>query len=84
MDAGRGETSLTYFEMGTLAAFWLFPRFASPLWGVPERALSKPGLGDEMSPGGWLRKKESSVGFPRVPPSGPRCRWQRARTMPEN
>ena len=37
-----------------LAAFWLFPRFATPLWGVPERALSKPGLGDEMSPGGWL------------------------------
>lgn len=37
-----------------LAAFWLFPRFASPLWGVPERALSKPGLSDEMSPGGWL------------------------------
>lgn len=23
-----------------LAAFWLFPRFATPLWGVPERALS--------------------------------------------
>ena len=37
-----------------LAAFWLFPRFATPLWGVPERALSKPGLGEEMSPGGWL------------------------------
>ena len=26
VDAGRGETSLTYFEMGTLAAFWLFER----------------------------------------------------------
>ncbi|MGY2239376.1 bifunctional tetrahydrofolate synthase/dihydrofolate synthase [Pseudomonas gingeri] len=26
LDAGRGETSLTYFEMGTLAAFWLFER----------------------------------------------------------
>jgi protein-glutamine gamma-glutamyltransferase len=37
-----------------LAAFWLFPRFASPLWGVPERALSRPGLSDSMSPGGWL------------------------------
>ena len=24
VEAGRGETSLTYFEMGTLAAFWLF------------------------------------------------------------
>ena len=26
LNAGRGETSLTYFEMGTLAAFWLFER----------------------------------------------------------
>ncbi|MGK3121587.1 bifunctional tetrahydrofolate synthase/dihydrofolate synthase [Pseudomonas corrugata] len=26
VDAGRGEVSLTYFEMGTLAAFWLFSR----------------------------------------------------------
>ncbi|KAF1721343.1 transglutaminase TgpA family protein [Pseudoxanthomonas wuyuanensis] len=37
-----------------LAAFWLFPRFPSPLWGVPERALAKPGLSDSMTPGGWL------------------------------
>ncbi|WP_409299490.1 bifunctional tetrahydrofolate synthase/dihydrofolate synthase [Pseudomonas sp. KCJK8993] len=26
VEAGRGEVSLTYFEMGTLAAFWLFQR----------------------------------------------------------
>ncbi|EKT4524514.1 bifunctional tetrahydrofolate synthase/dihydrofolate synthase [Pseudomonas putida] len=26
VEAARGETSLTYFEMGTLAAFWLFQR----------------------------------------------------------
>jgi len=26
LEAGRGETSLTYFEMGTLAALWLFER----------------------------------------------------------
>jgi dihydrofolate synthase/folylpolyglutamate synthase len=26
VEAARGETSLTYFEMGTLAAFWLFAR----------------------------------------------------------
>ena len=37
-----------------LAAFWLFPRMATPLWGVPERAVAKPGLSDRMSPGGWL------------------------------
>lgn len=37
-----------------LAAFWLFPRFPTPLWGVPERALSEPGLSDDMSPGSYL------------------------------
>ncbi|MET0548991.1 MAG: DUF3488 and transglutaminase-like domain-containing protein [Xanthomonas sp.] len=37
-----------------LAAFWLFPRLGSPLWGVPERALGRPGLSDTMSPGQWL------------------------------
>lgn len=26
LEAARGDTSLTYFEMGTLAAFWLFER----------------------------------------------------------
>ena len=37
-----------------LAAFWLFPRLPTPLWGVPERALGQPGLSDEMGPGQWL------------------------------
>lgn len=37
-----------------LAAFWLFPRIGSPLWGVPERALARPGLSDRMSPGQWV------------------------------
>ncbi len=37
-----------------LAAFWLFPRVGSPLWGVPERALARPGLSDRMSPGEWV------------------------------
>ncbi|WP_051412600.1 DUF3488 and transglutaminase-like domain-containing protein [Pseudoxanthomonas sp. J35] len=37
-----------------LVAFWLFPRLSTPLWGVPERALGRPGLSDSMSPGGWL------------------------------
>ena len=37
-----------------LSMFWLFPRLGSPLWGVPERALSRPGLSDEMTPGEWL------------------------------
>lgn len=37
-----------------LAAFWLFPRLGAPLWGVPDRALARPGLSDEMRPGDWL------------------------------
>ena len=37
-----------------LAAFWLFPRVSTPLWGVPERALARPGLSDSMSPGEWI------------------------------
>ena len=36
-----------------LAAFWLFPRLATPLWGVPDRAMARPGLADSMSPGRW-------------------------------
>lgn len=37
-----------------MVVFWLFPRFSAPLWGVPERALAKPGLSDRMSPGDWI------------------------------
>ena len=37
-----------------MAAFWLFPRLPSPLWGLPERAIARPGLSDSMTPGGWL------------------------------
>jgi len=35
-----------------LVLFTLFPRLASPLWGMPENALDgRTGLSDEMSPG---------------------------------
>jgi transglutaminase-like putative cysteine protease len=37
-----------------LLAFGLFPRLATPLWGLPERALARPGLSDQMAPGAWL------------------------------
>jgi transglutaminase-like putative cysteine protease len=36
------------------AIFWLFPRIATPLWGVPGRAQAKVGLSDSMSPGDWV------------------------------
>jgi transglutaminase-like putative cysteine protease len=37
-----------------LAGFWLFPRIGTPLWGVPERAMARPGLSDRMQPGEWI------------------------------
>ncbi len=37
-----------------LVVFWLFPRFSVPIWGVPERALTRPGLSDRMTPGDWI------------------------------
>lgn len=37
-----------------LTAFWLFPRLPTPLWGIPDRAMGRPGLSDSMSPGQWL------------------------------
>jgi len=37
-----------------LATFWLFPRLGSPLWGIPDRVMSRPGLSDHMAPGEWL------------------------------
>ena len=38
----------------TLAAFWLFPRIGTPLWGIPDRANAKIGLSDSMAPGDWI------------------------------
>jgi len=37
-----------------VATFWLFPRLASPMWGVPDRALARPGLSESMRPNDWL------------------------------
>ena len=37
-----------------LAGFWLFPRLATPMWGLPEKTLARMGLGDRMTPNEWL------------------------------
>ena len=37
-----------------LAAFWLFPRLDTPLWGIPNVAKAKIGISDRMAPGDWL------------------------------
>lgn len=37
-----------------LAAFWLFPRLSTPLWGMPENVLGQGGLGESMTPDQWV------------------------------
>ena len=37
-----------------MAGFWLFPRLSSPMWGLPENALGRSGLGDSMTPDEWV------------------------------
>lgn len=37
-----------------LAAFWLFPRLATPMWGVPTNAAGRGGLADAMQPDQWV------------------------------
>jgi transglutaminase-like putative cysteine protease len=37
-----------------MAAFWLFPRLATPLWGTPGMSQARPGLSDHMSPSEWV------------------------------
>ena len=39
-----------------LVGFWLFPRLSTPLWGLPQNAISGKGLGDRMEPSEWLDK----------------------------
>ncbi len=48
---------LKLFVLGlplALAVFWLFPRLPTPLWGLPQRSASTPGLSDSMTPGGMF------------------------------
>jgi transglutaminase-like putative cysteine protease len=49
-----------------LAAFWLFPRLPSPLWGLPDRVIARPGLSDNMTPGGFLDLKNDDSPAARV------------------
>lgn len=43
---------LAFALPGAMAVFLLFPRWSSPLWGVPEDALdARSGLSDSMTPG---------------------------------
>src|SRR5690606_13175021 len=64
-----------------LAAFWLFPRLATPLWGVPERAVARPGLADRMEPGTWIDFMADDtpalrVRFDTLPPAPEQLYWR--------
>ena len=37
-----------------MAGFWLFPRLPAPMWGLPDNAVGRMGLGDRMTPNEWL------------------------------
>lgn len=37
-----------------LVGFWLFPRLATPLWGLPENAVARTGISESMAPGDWI------------------------------
>jgi len=51
-ELGFGAAMLAFALPVGLALFLLFPRWGSPLWGLPEDALdARSGLSDSMSPG---------------------------------
>jgi len=54
-----------------LAGFWLFPRLATPLWGLPENALGRSGLGDQMTPDEWVELFADDTPALRVSFDGP-------------
>jgi len=54
---GRVRTALIALALASplaLAAFWLFPRLATPLWGTPVDAGHRGGLADSMRPDEWV------------------------------
>ena len=51
--SGMGRQLLMALPLAA-ALFWLFPRIATPLWGLPGLSDTGAGLGDSMRPGQWL------------------------------
>ncbi|HEX5693163.1 MAG TPA: DUF3488 and transglutaminase-like domain-containing protein, partial [Arenimonas sp.] len=68
-----------------LAAFWLFPRLSTPLWGMPENVLGQGGLGERMSPDQWVDMFADDRPALRVqfidPPPPPRQMYWRAQVL---
>lgn len=64
-----------------LAGFWLFPRLATPLWGMPENALGRGGLDERMTPDQWIDMFASDapaarVRFPGATPARQDLYWR--------
>jgi transglutaminase-like putative cysteine protease len=64
-----------------LAGFWLFPRLGSPLWGMPENAVGRSGLSDQMTPDQWVDmfatgKPALRVRFPDGEPARTEMYWR--------
>lgn len=59
-----------------LAGFWLFPRLATPLWGMPENVLGRSGLSDRMTPDEWVELFADDTPALRVRFEGPAPRRQ--------
>ncbi|GGA71669.1 membrane protein [Arenimonas soli] len=57
LDRDRGWTTVRAVAIAlplALAAFWLFPRLSTPLWGMPENVLGQGGLDERMTPDQWV------------------------------
>jgi transglutaminase-like putative cysteine protease len=50
---GAGFAALLALPVA-MAGFWLFPRLPAPMWGLPDNAVGRMGLGDRMTPNEWL------------------------------
>ncbi|MDY0021303.1 transglutaminase TgpA family protein [Arenimonas caeni] len=77
---GTGMAVLVALPLA-LAGFWLFPRLATPLWGMPENALGRGGLDDRMTPDQWIDLFSSDLPAARVrfagtPPSRQDMYWR--------
>lgn len=64
-----------------LAGFWLFPRLAAPMWGLPDNAVTQMGLGDRMTPFDWQDvlvddRAAMRVRFPGATPARDQMYWR--------
>ena len=88
LDRGRSWATLRAVAVAlplALAAFWLFPRLATPLWGMPANVLGQGGIDEKMTPDQWIDLFGSDQPALRVrfldPPPPPRQMYWRAQVL---